>query len=613
MPIADVIGLATLIGILLTASLVVYLINVAKRITSEMRDSRTLTSTSVQTVAENHSRELKQISETLSTTVRDSGHEMKNEIAKLSISIELPQSTLISALKSQGCELRDLANALHESTISRLSQHEISVVSALRESYGEQQADAGTATERLVVEASMESLTGDLRRELGQMSDGLLVAVDSSSHKLMDELAKLANSIELAQSTLGAALESQGCELRDLASALHESTVSRLSQHESGVVSALRESPDVRQVDADVPAEAVATEANLVELRAATADEGVALAAPLGEAAAVVDSAAGHSAAEIGSLEEANRAEAPDYGTVSPAIRVYSWEDLPERVRARWMPRISQMILPPVSYYSLHEDASPKELVARAKNDPVLCAKILAVANSAAQGQINPVTSIERAAVQLGANLLQIIISAYHLEAIFGRYSGYSKEHFKFVQKWSCESSVLAYHIALEAGSADYAMLSTAALITRLGSLLLGMVDIGPDEKYRYILSETDRCAFEMERWKVCTPLLSEQMALHWELPEPLPILLRLQEKPMFQELTSSPEDRNLLIICLSSVLASAFISQGGENLLQVLSDLHYAVLKRNMETRGLQQAVSDAWASKALQREFMTIVEMIV
>ena len=505
MSIAEITGAATLIGILLTASLVVYLIRVANRITSEMGDSRTLTSTSAQTIAENHSRELKQISETLSTAVRDSVHEMKNEIAKLSVSIELTQSTLSSALKSQGCELRDLASALHETTISRLSQHELSVISALR-------------------------------------------------------------------------------ELRN-----------------------------VRQVDADVQPAAAVAEAKLEELPPATAAPGVTLAAPLGEAAAVVDSAAESTVAETGSLVEAHEVEAADHSVALPPIGIYSWEDLPERVRARWVPRISQMILPPVSYYSLQEDASPKELVAKAKNDPVLCAKILAVANSAAQGQANRVTSIERAAVQLGTNLLQIIISAYHLEAIFGHYSGYSKEHFKFVQKWSCESSVLAYHIALEAGSADYAMLSTAALISRLGSLLLGMADIGPDEQYRYILSETDRSTFEMERWKVCTPLLSERIAQHWELPEPLPILLRLQEKPMFQDLTSSPEDRNLLIICASSVLASAFISQGGENLPQVLNHPHYAVLKRNTEFYGLQQAVSDAWANKALQREFMTIVEMTV
>jgi hypothetical protein len=63
--------------------------------------------------------------------------------------------------------------------------------------------------------------------------------------------------------------------------------------------------------------------------------------------------------------------------------------------------------------------------------------------------------------------------------------------------------------------------------------------------------------------------------------------------------------------MCASSVLVSAFIARGGDELLQALDDSRYAQLLRNVETRLPLQALSEAWASKALQREFMTIVGM--
>ena len=301
----------------------------------------------------------------------------------------------------------------------------------------------------------------------------------------------------------------------------------------------------------------------------------------------------------------------PTGGDVARVARPSRWEELPEDVRARWLPPITELILPPVSYDAHHEDMPPRELVDKIKHDLVLCAKILAVANSAAQGQVKPVTSVDRAAIQLGTNMLQIIISAYYLEAIFGRYPDYSMDHFQFVQRWSCGSSVLAYHVALQAGSADNAMLSTAALIAKLGSLLLGMAEFGPEEKYRFIHFETDRFAFELELWGVCTPLLSEQVARHWGIPEPLPTLLRLQEQPLVEELGGSEEERNLVIICLSSVLVSAYLARGGDKLLAVLNDVHYLTLKRNIEALGLQPAIAKAWDNKTLQREFMSIMEM--
>jgi hypothetical protein len=58
-----------------------------------------------------------------------------------------------------------------------------------------------------------------------------------------------------------------------------------------------------------------------------------------------------------------------------------------------------------------------------------------------------------------------------------------------------------------------------------------------------------------MEHWSVCSPLLSEQIALHWALPSHY-VLLRLQEEPFFRSLMA-PEDRRLLICVVRLAAAS--------------------------------------------------------
>jgi HD-like signal output (HDOD) protein len=467
----------------------------------------------------------------------------------------------------------------------------------------------------------------DLREELGVMTREILDAQGSSADELKEELGKLTSSADAAQADLAKALKEHVRELRDLATALHQSTVKGLSEHEASIVSVMRELHGQQTAEAKatpatkppptkaVPPSAAVAPAKPPAVRterppASTVEDGDAPAPPPEVPAAAAPAAEPEDAGAV-SPDDGKQPQAPEGGDVASAVRPSRWEELPEDVRARWMPQIKELILPPVSYDARHEDIPPRELVDKIKHDLVLCAKILAVANSAAQGQVKPVTSIDRAAIQLGTNMLQIIISAYHLEAIFGRYPGYSMDHFKFVQRWSCGSSVLAYHVALQAGSADNAMLSTAALIAKLGSLLLGMADLGPDEKYRLIPFETDRFAFELEHWGVCTPLLSEQVARHWGIPEPLPTLLRLQEQPLVEELGDSEEERNLVIICLSSVLVSAYIARGGAELLAVLNDVRYLKLKRNIETLGLQPAIAQAWENKKLQREFLSIMDM--
>jgi HD-like signal output (HDOD) protein len=355
------------------------------------------------------------------------------------------------------------------------------------------------------------------------------------------------------------------------------------------------DSPEIEMLPVVEPADAVA---------AVAAVEAVAEAARDSKAdhAAVTETVVGPTAQVEAKAQEST-------GQLT-AKRIVSWDELPAAVQKQWLGRITKLTLPPVSYDAREEELSPKELVGRVKQDPMLCAKILAVANSAAQGQVQPVTSIERAAVRLGTNMLRIIIAAYHLEAIFGHYPNYSREHFAFVQRWSCAASVFAYHLAAHGDSTDRHMLSTAALVSRLGCLILGVIEHGPDGSYRDIQFETERSSFESERWKATTPLLSEQLARHWGLPDPLPSLLRLQEQPLVEEVELDSEGLNLLILCLSSIVAAASINGGSDVPLAILGDAHYEMLAKNMVSHHLGDAVRDTWTSKRMQREFISILE---
>src|SRR5512147_2242322 len=118
-------------------------------------------------------------------------------------------------------------------------------------------------------------------------------------------------------------------------------------------------------------------------------------------------------------------------------LHVPHWDELAEDVRARWDSLLKLIDLPPLVFetmaINLQGDAGePKFLARRIGTDPLLAAKVLAVANSAAAGQIKEVTSVERAIIQLGLNMLHYIVLAYYLETIVKARIGFSRDHMEY-------------------------------------------------------------------------------------------------------------------------------------------------------------------------------------
>jgi len=463
---------------------------------------------------------------------------------------------------------------------------------------------------RELTSTEYHALLNELKQDVQALREANAAALSSRADELKGEIQALKQALETMSTELSSAQKDSNRELGSAINSAREDVLTQLAQYKEALVDAI-EGLQLSQKQEAAEAGAAPTAPTQNDQSAVSTETPPAAAtSSLPQPKPPATESQDKPSAPVVTTAAAEAPVAPSETDEAPTGRIINWDDLPEPTRILWEKRIEELVLPPVSFFARHEDVSPLELVAKVKHDPVLCAKVLAVANSAAQGQVQPVTSIDRAAVQLGSNMLQIIISAYHMEAIFGRYAGYSKEHFTFIQRWSTGAAVLAYHLAVQVSAADETTLSTAALIARLGSLLLGLDEHRPEHKYRELAYETERNGFETERWEVSTPLLSEQIALRWGLPEPLPSLLRLQEQPLYSELSASEDDRNLLVLCLAAVLASAYVSRGGDELLAVIDEQPYAVLKRNVYALRLMQAASDTWDNSAVQREFLSIVD---
>src|SRR5262245_29520397 len=100
-----------------------------------------------------------------------------------------------------------------------------------------------------------------------------------------------------------------------------------------------------------------------------------------------------------------------------------SFQSLPDELREHWGTRLDS-IQPPPLLLDMHggmtlDNFDPKKLGALVAQDPVLGAKLLAVANSALYAPATPITAVPRALVHIGFVMARTIISSYQLESSF--------------------------------------------------------------------------------------------------------------------------------------------------------------------------------------------------
>jgi len=306
-------------------------------------------------------------------------------------------------------------------------------------------------------------------------------------------------------------------------------------------------------------------------------------------------------------MQDNSTAPAPE------SIPVQHWSEIAESDRDFWEGLIAKLTLPPLMREGAvlnlsSSDCEPAEVVERLRADPLVCAKILAVANSAAMGQARQVTSLERAIVLLGYNLVQAIVTIYYMEYTLHEWPGYSLAHFDYVRRWSAGASVLAHNCARAARLEDPGSISTATLLARLGSLLLGMSPKPPDSSYHEMPNEISRLRLEQATWAVTSPVLSGQLARLWGLADSTADLIERSWEPLFLELPANYDAKVVLIVGAAIVLAAGYLGGPRFDARVVIGRYNNERLKANLDRHDLTDQLVAVCANTRVLKELKTI-----
>jgi len=284
------------------------------------------------------------------------------------------------------------------------------------------------------------------------------------------------------------------------------------------------------------------------------------------------------------------------------------------QVLEHWQNIIRKIPIPPASFGNvfsyLTEDTEPEDWVAVIRTDPVLSGKALAVVNSAAMGLIKPLTDLKQAVIHLGGHIMRVIVIAYFVEGLLGKWDHYPRQHFEFVRKWSAGASVITYHFASCAKLPEAGTLSTAALLARLGSLVLALEWPGPQPDYIQLNGELARLDYELKSWRITSPLLGCLTAEHWGLPEPLPTLIERHLDAVYQALPDAEDNLELTLLSSAVVLAARVVNNRELRLDEVLYAEENDRLLANIESNNLLDVIASCWDASRLKTELAAVLE---
>lgn len=270
--------------------------------------------------------------------------------------------------------------------------------------------------------------------------------------------------------------------------------------------------------------------------------------------------------------------------------------------------------MPPATFgdvaKTIDRELAPEDWAAIVSADLVLCAKVLSVANSAAMGLVKPLTDVQRAVVHLGSNLTRIIVVGYFVEGLLGKWEHYPRAYFHFIRRWAACTSVLAYQIARAGGLPERDTVGTAALLTRLGSLLLGLEWPPPGDEYVQQADEVARLEYELEKWEISSPIIGAQLARRWGLPAPLPGVIEHHCLPLLKDLPVTDPNRVLTVVAASLVLARGFLRAPTSSAADHLGGTAYLTLQANLTSHNLAQLCAAVWSSPSTGKELTAILE---
>jgi len=296
-----------------------------------------------------------------------------------------------------------------------------------------------------------------------------------------------------------------------------------------------------------------------------------------------------------------------------------TWAELPGGIRSTWSVRIEKLLpahplLGSIGSLGLNlRDFDARELAEKVGHDAVLGARLLAVANSARFGLSQPLTSIQRAMVHMGFNLVKTIIIGYLMETGFSRDKSISDEHRNFVHDWTAGASVIAFRWGQKVELSDPSTASTVALLCRVGSLMLGSMEPKPGAEYQTMESEAARLRFEIETWGIASPVLSAELIRNWELPTLIADMCAQTASPVTKLCPPDPLDpypRILTVIAASLVIADLYLR--GVDIDEMLTELKespdYRFLAINLGSHRLLHSLTEVWQKPSVQRELASV-----
>jgi HD-like signal output (HDOD) protein len=289
-----------------------------------------------------------------------------------------------------------------------------------------------------------------------------------------------------------------------------------------------------------------------------------------------------------------------------------TWGNLPPNVQDRWTDIIRRIPLPPISFgkvaFTALEKIEPDEWLRVISADPLLCAKLLIVANSAAMGLITPITSMKRAIVHLGGAMVRIIVLGYYIEGLLARWDHYPRNHFAFIRSWSSCAAAIAHSFAKETQLADPETLATAALLSRVGSLLPGLAWPGPGQEYARLPNELARVEYELNTWQISSPVLSEQLLQSWDFPMNLQQFVARHLAALAQVLEPAEESKELTVLATSIVLGASYVQNQDTDIADVLSMDCNNTLLINIHNFDFLDKLSSVWTNPRVQNDLSTL-----
>jgi HD-like signal output (HDOD) protein len=287
-----------------------------------------------------------------------------------------------------------------------------------------------------------------------------------------------------------------------------------------------------------------------------------------------------------------------------------TWEALPEAKRREWLSDIRDFPPPPMFLELLDGDLRydkyvPQALADKLSHDPVLAGHLLARANSAAFGLREPVTSLRRAMVHLGFNLVRSTVLRHQVEVSVSELKGLLRSQFVLIQRSTDQGAVLAFNWASALKLPDPASIATRCLLGRLGTFLIARRF--PERMYDYFAAghEPQRLNFEANTFGVTSRTLTYKVAQAWQLPLAMQRNLYHLWTPLFAEYGDA-----------SDCVASAGLALGFdpphhlEDITRWLDLLVHWKLRDNLEACGALRKLPAVLDSETYRREMAVVAD---